>query len=309
MAAQKTPITLAFGVFDGVHRGHQRLFQELQRLATEYSARTAALFFEPFPKAVLFPERAPKMLCSLEEKIALLQLNGVQEQICFPFNRAIAALAPEEFLERYIFGCYDLAAFCVGSEWRFGRNNCGDSELLQRLASERGIPTSVVEPFWYKGAPISSTRIREALSAGQLSEAAEMLGRPYSITGKIGHGLGLAGTKLRCPTANIANPQQQLPPFGVYAAKIYLPPENTTYSGIVYIGDAPTIRVGQSEVVLELHLFAFSENLYGRTATVQPLEFLRPSIKFSSPDELARQISQDLERAQKIIARHSDQLD
>jgi len=309
MTAKKARIALAFGVFDGVHRGHQRLFQELQRLAVEYSARTAALFFNPFPKAVLFPERAPGMLCSLEEKIALLQQAGVQEQICFPFDWAIAALTPEEFLERHIFGCYDLAAFCVGSEWRFGRGNCGDTELLQRLAAARGIPTSVVAPLWYEGAPVSSTRIREALAAGQLSEAAQMLGRPYSITGKISHGLGLAGERLRCPTANIANPQQQLPPFGVYVAWICLRPENTIYPGIVYIGDAPTIRAGHAEVVLELHLFSFSENLYGRTVSVQPLEFLRPSLKFASPDELARQISCDLERAQKVIARHSDKAD
>lgn len=306
MAAKTVPIALAFGVFDGVHRGHQRLFQELRGLAQRYAARTAALFFDPFPKAVLFPETAPRMLCSRDEKITLLQQAGVQEQICFPFDHSIAALSPQEFLERYVFSCYDLAAFCVGKEWRFGRGNCGNVDLLQRLAGERGIPTRVVSPLWHNGEPISSTRIRAAIAAGQLSEAAEMLGRPYSLGGVVSHGLGLAGEKLQCPTANIANPQQQLPPYGVYAAWIRLPLDNQSYPGIVYIGDAPTIRgESSSTVVIELHLFAFSGDLYGRDVSVQPLEFLRPSRKFSSRDELARQIASDLDQAKQIIARHS----
>lgn len=306
MSARTGQVVLAFGVFDGVHRGHQRLFQALQELARCFAARSAALFFDPSPKSVLTPASAPRMLCSRAEKISLLQQAGVEEPICFPFDHSIAALSPQEFLEQHIFSVYNLAAFCVGAEWRFGRGHCGDAELLQRLGAEHGIPTSVVPPLWHNGAPISSTRIRAAIAAGQLAEAAAMLGRPYCLQGVVSHGLGLAGEKLHCPTANIANPLQQLPPYGVYAAWIRLAPETKAHPGIVYIGDAPTIRrEGSSAVVIELHLFSFSGDLYDREVSVQPLEFLRPSRKFSSRDELARQIACDLEQAKQIIACHS----
>ena len=306
MSAGSGPIVLAFGVFDGVHRGHQRLFQALHDLARRYVARSAALFFDPFPKSVLAPASAPRMLCSRAEKISLLQQAGIQEPICFPFDHSIAALSPQEFLEQYIFSAYDLAAFCVGADWRFGRGNCGDAELLQRLAAEHGIPTSIVPPLWHNGAPISSTRIRAAIAAGRLSEAAAMLGRPYCLQGVVSRGLGLAGEKLHCPTANIANPLQQLPPYGVYAAWTRLLPETEPHPGIVYIGDAPTIRSeSSSAVVIELHLFSFSGDLYNHTVSVQPLEFLRPSRKFSSREELARQIACDIKQAKQIIAGHS----
>ncbi len=305
MTTKTESIALAFGVFDGVHRGHQRLFQALQELARRCAARSAALFFDPSPKAVLAPENAPKILCSREEKIALLRQFGVEEQICYPFDRALAALSPQEFLERQIFAKYKVAAFCVGTEWRFGRNHCGDADLLRSLAAARGLPITVVPPLWYRGAPISSTRIRAALAAGQLSEAASMLGRPYSLQGVVSPGLGLAGKELHCPTANISNPEQQLPPYGVYVAWIRLAQEKQTHPGIIYIGDAPTIRGDQSqEVLIELHLFNFSGNLYGRAVSVQPLEFLRASQKFASSEELARQIATDLEQARTILTHH-----
>ncbi|MFA6928969.1 MAG: riboflavin biosynthesis protein RibF [Lentisphaeria bacterium] len=303
LSGLRRKVVLAFGVFDGVHRGHQEILRQLKSLADEHSALPVLLFFHPSPKAVLFPKRAPKMLYPLSEKQALFQKYGISHLVCFPFTRELALLSPEEFLEKYLFSSgLDLAGFCVGQDWQFGHQNAGNADLLKKIATTRGITVRIVSPVWMGDAPISSTRIRNAIQSGNFAEAAALLGHPWCICGKVSHGLGLAGSKLRCPTANLSDPELLLPPWGIYAAKASLPNTTQPLKGIIYVGDAPTIRKdGHPEIIVELHLFDFSGDLYGQKLKIEPIEFLRPSRKFASEAELEAQICQDIARAKHVL--------
>ena len=294
-------IAVAIGVFDGVHIGHQAILRELRRLAVLRAAVPVVLFFDPHPRAVLTPAQAPPLLSSLAVKTRLLCSFGLQHLVCFPFTRELAALSPGEFLDRYFFiPGLTVTAFCVGRNWRFGRGNSGDGALLAELGRARGVVTSVVPSVRYGSDVVSSTRIRQAVRAGELDLVRAMLGRPYSIHGVVSHGRGLGSKVLQCPTANVIDPDLLLPPFGIYAARGRVGQQ--LLDGVVYVGDAPTIRhAGKPEVVVELHLFAFSADLYGEQIEVIFYRFLRPSMNFADAESLSAQIQRDIQAARLAL--------
>ena len=303
LARIKRKFVLAFGVFDGVHRGHQAILQQLRLLAAKHDALPAVFFFHPSPKAVLFPDQAPKMLYPLFEKQALFEEAGILHRVCLPFTRELAQLEPQEFLDQYLFSTgLALAGFCVGEDWRFGARNSGDAQLLKNIAGERGLEVRIVPVLEVNGAPVSSTRIRRAIQRGDFAEAALLLGRPWRICGKVTRGRGLAGTGLECPTANLEDPELLLPPWGIYAARASLQGQGKPLEGIIYIGDAPTVRKDDSpQVIVELHLFDFSGNLYDQEIRIEPVQFLRESRKFPNEEALKTQIHQDINQAREIL--------
>ena len=290
-------IALAVGIFDGVHRGHQAIIQQLLAIAEATHAEPVALFFAPHPKAVLFGEQPP-YLTNPKQKAGLLHQAGAAQVVCMPFTRELAALSPQAFLEGLLSGTPAVTGFCVGENWRFGNGNLGKAQDLASWCADHGLACQLVKQVCHDGDAISSTRIRHAIQAGELAEAAAMLGRPVSICGTVRHGLGLAGRELQCPTANLQEPGQILPPNGVYAASATW--EGRHAFGIVYVGDAPTIRSGQPEIITELHLFDLEEVLYGKEVTISFQAFIRPSLHFSSPQALQQQIEQDIRRARTL---------
>ncbi len=301
LAAACPRIAVAIGVFDGVHIGHQAILGELRRLAVDSAAVPVVLFFDPHPRAVLTPEQAPPRLSSLGTKVRLLQDLGLRHLVCFPFTRELAELSPAEFLERYFFiPGLTVTAFCVGQNWRFGKGNSGNGALLAELGRARGVATSVVPSVRYGSDVVSSTRIRQAVAAGELDLARAMLGRPYSINGVVSHGRGVGGKVLKCPTANIVDHGLLLPPFGIYAARGRV--GQRLLDGVVYIGDAPTIRHdGNPEVIVELHLFSFAADLYGKQIEVLFYRFLRPSMNFADTESLSAQIQRDIKAARLAL--------
>ncbi len=305
-AASKRKFVFAFGVFDGVHLGHQEILRQLKSLAEEHDALPAALYFQPPPKTVLFPEQAAKMLYPLSEKQALFAQYGISHQVCFPFTKELARLSPQDFLERYFFSTsLELAGFCIGENWRFGAGGTGNAALLKEIAEARGLQVSIVPSLRLNDARVSSTRIRQAIQRGAFAEAALLLGRPWRICGKIEHGLGLAGPSFQCPTANLSDPGLLLPPWGIYAARATLQKRPQALDGIIYIGDAPTIRTADTpQVIVELHLFDFNENLYGQEIRIEPVSFLRQSQKFPNQEALKAQIHQDLAQAKDVLKRN-----
>jgi len=299
-------IVVAIGVFDGVHRGHQEIFRQLHELAREKNAVPAVLFFEPFPKTVLFPESAPKKLTTIEQKRKLLAEAGISYSIEMPFTHELAAESPEQFLHRTFFQCKEypqVVGFCVGKNWHFGCKNSGDAAFLQKLSREYGAEAWIVKPVWYQKKMISSTRIRRVISAGKLSEASEMLGRPVALCGTVIHGLGKASGELQCATANFIDSTLQYPPFGVYAAYTRLWNEKKCYRSIVYIGDAPTIRKNEiGRVVTEIHLLQEKEiDLYGKCVEVALISFLRCSRKFASVEALKQQVAEDIVQTNAVL--------
>jgi riboflavin kinase/FMN adenylyltransferase len=301
LAAQCPRIAVAIGVFDGVHIGHQLIVRELQRLAAATDAVPVLLFFDPHPRAVLSPGQQPLRLSSLDAKIQQLQALGLRHLLRFPFTRELAALSPKEFLEQYFFiPGLTVTAFCVGHNWRFGKGNSGDGALLTELGRAHGAVTSVVSSMRFGSDVVSSTRIRQAVAAGELDLARAMLGRPYSVSGTVRHGRGIGGKVLRCPTANIAEPDLLLPPFGIYAARGRVGQQ--LLDGVVYIGDAPTIRNdAEPEVIVELHLFSFAEDLYDKQIEVIFHRYLRPSVTFADAESLSAQIQRDISAARKAL--------
>jgi len=303
LAALSQPLVFAFGVFEGVHLGHQRIVAALQDLAAQRQALPVLVFFHPSPKAVFSPQQAPKLIYPLAEKQRLLLQLGLRHLVCFPFDLQLARLSPEEFLQKYFFvKGLRCAGFCVGDDWRFGHRNAGDAALLGELAAARGLPLRVVPPLKQGGAAISSTRVRAAIGQGDFALAAALLGRPWTICGEVGRGLGLAGSKLACPTANLQTENLLLPPWGIYAARARLQASEEVLKGILYIGDAPTIRQnGPTELMVEMHLFDFESQLYGKYMRVEPIKFLRQSIKFDSPELLSAQMQKDLKEARAAL--------
>lgn len=302
LPAAASRIVIAFGVFDGVHCGHQAILTALCEMARESNAWPVVFFFEPFPRAVLVPEQVPLPICTVATKLELLAAAGVGAAVQFPFTRATAALSPQNFLNQEVFSTLaEIKGFCVGDNWRFGCDNRGDGPLLTELAAAQGIVTRIVPAVYLQGGVVSSTRIRQLIGSGQLAEASVLLGRPYTLSGVVTGGQQLAGSRLACPTANIAVSLLQLPPYGVYAVRAWIGPERSCYAGIAYLGDAPSLRpAGQEAPILEVNLFDFSDNLYGCELEVELLGFLRPSRIFASAFELAAQICLDREQARAL---------
>ncbi|MBQ3241044.1 MAG: riboflavin biosynthesis protein RibF [Akkermansia sp.] len=282
------PVHWAMGFFDGVHCGHRRVIES----ADTPGALRGVFTFAEHPLTLLWPEIQPKLLTpDAEQKAALMKQLGVEVMLRLPFTRRVAALSPEEFLDTLRSVC-PIAGISVGSNWRFGRDGAGDTEMVQAYAARHNIRTCVQTLLQQNGETVCSSRIRAALAAGHLQESADMLGRPFSICGSVEHGQHLA-RQLGYPTANITlPPQAALPPFGVYAVTARY--GDTQLCGMANLGLRPTISETEKPVRLETHFVNWSGDLYGKKLDIALTRFIRPELRFDSIDSLKRQIAQDL---------------
>lgn len=294
-------IALAIGAFDGVHLGHRAVISTLLEHAVKHSARPVVLFFDPLPRHFFKPGNHARMLTTVEEKIRILQSLGIEDIVKMSFDCELAALSPEQFVTKHLFSNKNvtLCCICIGEDWRFGKCNSGDVKMLTALSAPYSCEVVPVSGVLHEDSWISSSRIRQAIAAGDFREVSAMLGRKYTIDGVVAHGNEIATSSLLCPTANILGEGLQLPPFGVYAARTCIesaPP----IDGIVYIGDAPTFRNDGTPIV-ELHLFDFNSEIYGRRISVEPVKFLRESRVFANAEDLASQIKRDIANAQTVL--------
>ena len=289
---------LGIGVFDGVHFGHRRIMEAAVRLAEENDAVPAALTFDPHPRAVLRPDEPPLLLQSLDERIRMLRAVGAEQVWVVRFSRELSLLPPEEFFDLITsISGVEVVGIAVGRQWRFGRGGSGDTALLERCCAERGLKLAAVPEVRMNGRVVSSSAIRQAISAGRLEEAAQLLGRPYRLVGVVEGGYQAASTKLACPTANLAFHAGVLPPDGVYAARAFVAKE--PHPAVVNIGFAPTFGWENARRRVEVHLLDFSGNLYGTQLGVEFLRHLREERTFADPSELKRQISCDLRQVRE----------
>jgi riboflavin kinase/FMN adenylyltransferase len=285
------------GNFDGVHRGHQALVEAVVRAARAGGGTAVALTFDPHPSRVLSPDRAPASLMTLEQKAEVLASLGIDRVAALPFNPQTAAEAPGEFARAVLRGALGAEAVVVGTNFRFGRGRAGDLPLLRGLGEALGFRVDGVPPVAHEGAPISSTRIREALSRGAVAAAAEMLGRPYFVDGVVGRGEG-RGRTLGIPTANLEPVNEMLPARGVYAGTVRVP-GGEVRPAVVNIGRRPTF--GGTRTLLEAHLLDFEGDLYGRTLRLAFRERLREERTFPGPQALVAQIHDDVARARALL--------
>jgi riboflavin kinase/FMN adenylyltransferase len=293
LAAQDGPLHLALGVFDGVHLGHRAVIARAVEAARKEGGKAFVVTFDPHPIRVIAPEKAPaSLLATLDEKAAVLKALGVEGLLVIHFDMTFAKMDAEEFVRKLL--AADVRTIAVGEDWRFGSKRSGDVAMLRRMGVELGFQLEAVPPVMWDGERISSTRIRQAIRDGNFDAVEEMLGRPYELSGKVIEGRKL-GRGLGFPTANLRLGERQTPRDGVWAVKV-----DGVRKGVANLGTRPTVDGG--ERLLEVHLFDFSGDLYGKELRVRFEKFLRPERKFGSMEELQEQILRDAEEARQFLA-------
>lgn len=288
-----TPAVVALGMFDGVHIGHKALISRAVEEANILRAEPAVFTFSNHPMDVL--GGSVKLLSSMKERNAMIRALGVQELVSEPFTCELAALEPEAFVD-LLQARWDVKAVVAGYNYTFGSRGLGTPETLERIGKERGFRVLVVPPVLYEGEPVSSTRVREAVERGDVALAGALLGRMYSLSGRIIRNKRI-GRRIGFPTANIEPEERRvLPPDGVYATIAYV--RGAAYRAVTNIGTNPTIEDGK--LGIETHLLDFDADIYGEVLTVAFHSFLRGEIKFSGVEELKEQIKLDVQKAAAI---------
>jgi riboflavin kinase / FMN adenylyltransferase len=290
---------VAVGNFDGVHRGHQALVAKAVADARGTGGTAVVLTFDPHPSRVLAPERAASTLTTLGQKAELLGGLGVEKMAVLPFTPEVAAQDAEDFAGRILHDILQATTVVVGAGFRFGRGRAGDVALLRRVGRRLGFEVHGMRPVLHQGAPISSSRVREALARGDVAGAAEVLGRLFFIDGEVVPGVG-RGRTLGIPTANIAPTNETLPGNGVYACLLLVsdsgqPPR----PAVTNIGRRPTF--GGTETIVETHVLDFGGDLYGRRVRLAFHSRLRPERTFPGPQALVEQIRRDIDTARKAL--------
>ena len=284
------------GNFDGVHHGHQMILRYLVDKAAEHSVPALLITFEPQPREFFEGDAVQARLTSLREKMHLLRLAGIDRVLLIPFNARIANVTAEEVIERFLVESLGVRHVVVGDDARFGRAAKGDYRLLRAFGEQHGFDVSNFGTLELDGTRVSSTRVREYLSAGNLAAAERLMGHPYFIFGRVVAGRRL-GRELGAPTANIALRRSGAALQGVYAVAVEY--GDRQLQGVANIGVRPTVD-GEAHS-LEVHVFDFDEDIYGKCLRVTFVEKVRDEIKFDSLDALKRQIGVDMAAARRLL--------
>ncbi|MCF8111601.1 MAG: bifunctional riboflavin kinase/FAD synthetase [Desulfobacteraceae bacterium] len=292
---------VAIGNFDGVHLGHQAILKHVLEKAREIKGTSVAITFEPHPVKVLGNNGSPPLITVLEQKIELIEQLGFDVLICIKFDRSFAELTAQQFLEEILVKKIGMKAIVIGKDYTFGKNRKGNVRFLQQHAEKYGF--EVIVPDWVPVLPdsperVSSTRIREIIEQGRVSEAKPLLGRYYQLRGEVCRGRDRGGRKLGFPTANIRIRDELCPKIGVYAVTVET--RSGSYQGVANIGYSPTFD--DHIFTVEVHLLDFSGDLYDQQIRVNFIERIRDEKKFSGIDELSDQIRHDIEAARRVLS-------
>lgn len=296
-ARVERPTIVTIGAFDGVHVGHQHLIRELIRQARDSGRLSVVVTFHPHPRAVLRPWLGPGVLTTPGEKAVLMAQMGLDILVLLRFSPEVARTPAAEFVQM-LHEHLHMAELWVGKGFALGRGREGDVAALQRMGAEWGFQVRVVEPVCFDSQPVSSTRVRELLASGKVTEARRVLGRPYSLAGEVVSG-ARRGRCLGFPTANLAvRPERAVPPDGVYAAYALIGDER--WPAVANVGERPSFNTG--ERAIEVHIIRYQGDLYGQDLVVEFIRRLRRQRRFEDICELVQQISRDVERAREAFA-------
>jgi riboflavin kinase / FMN adenylyltransferase len=295
---ERLPAALTIGNFDGVHRGHRAMLERLMNAARTRDLRATVLTFEPHPREVFNPPTAPTRLSSLREKLELLAEVGIEHVHVQRFSRAFATTAPQDFVHGLLREGLDVRWVLVGEDFRYGARRAGDLAQLRRAGEARDFDVQTMPTVEIGGTRVSSSAIRDALARGDLATASDLLGRTYSISGRVVKGLQL-GRKLGFPTANVQMKHNRPPLTGIYAARVH-GADAQVRDGVASIGLRPTVDTS-GKTTLEVHLFDFTENIYGRHLRIEFVEKIRDEEKYPDLDSLRAQIARDCETARRIL--------
>jgi riboflavin kinase / FMN adenylyltransferase len=293
---------LTIGNFDGVHLGHQALLAACLRYAAAHALTPAALTFDPHPTVVVAPERTPALLCTLDQKLRLIAAAGIEHIVVLPFTKDVARLSPRQFVSEVLCDALQTKALFVGENFRFGHKQSGTPQTLQLLGEECGFACKIVQPVLYRGEMISSSKIRRYLFSGNVSRAARLLGRCFSLEAPVvpGHGVGARQT---VPTLNLRPPAGQLIPRGVFITETLERATGRRWPSITNCGFRPTF--GGDELSIETFLLSPLDGAAPAEIEVSFHRFVREERQFPDPEALKAQILKDVSRAQAYWRRLS----
>jgi riboflavin kinase/FMN adenylyltransferase len=291
---------VTIGNFDGVHAGHRQLLRRVVELGLENKLKPAVLTFDPHPTRVVAPQRAPRLLTTVEERVALIREQGIEEVVVLPFTPEVARLSPEEFVERIVVAQLHARIVMVGDNFRFGHKQAGDFKTLSELGVRFGFQTHVVDVVRRRGRVVSSSEIRRLIEDGNVAMAGRLLERPYDLTGDVisGHGIG---SKQTVPTLNLRTPAEVIPANGVYITRTRDSELSDRWNSITNVGTRPTFE-GDSLSIETFLLSSFDGLTPGRIA-VEFCKRVREERKFENADALKQQIFRDVGRAQTFFRR------
>lgn len=288
---------LTIGNFDGVHRGHAKVIASLVERAKHFGLPATLMTFEPQPQELFRGDDAPARLSLLRDKIVLLDELGIDRLLCVNFNRKFAAMDPEHFIEDLLVRKLGVRYLVVGDDFCFGKSRAGNFEMLKKAGERFGFAVVNTHSFMVGDLRVSSTAVREQLAKGNLEQARRLLGHPFTLSGRIAHGQKL-GRTIGFPTANIALKRKVVPVRGVFAVKLWWDGSDI-YEGVANVGFRPTVN-GQV-CQLEVHLFDFEGDLYGKRVEVELVAKIRDEQPFESLDALKKQIWNDADRARALL--------
>ena len=289
---------IALGFFDGVHLGHAALMKRTNQRAAELGAVPSVLSFDVHPDNLVFGKEVPLINSAAGREDIIRRYFGIENVVFIHFNKAVMCMPWMEFADSLI-NELNVCHIVVGHDFCFGYKGEGTAEKLKAYCEEKGIGCDIIKPVTLDGKVISSTYIRELIKEGNMEEAGRFLGHPHSLADTVRSGYHL-GTKMGAPTINMRFPQGVLvPKFGVYATKVYIE-DKSCYIAVTNVGVRPTVSEGEV-VSVESHLLDYSGNLYGRQVRLEFYKFLRPEVKFASPEELFSQIHKDAEAAREYF--------
>ncbi len=292
------PVALTIGNFDGVHLGHKTMLKRLVEVARSKHLVATVMTFEPQPQEFFAPDQAPARLASLREKLELLDAHGVDTVFVCRFDYRMAQISADDFVGRIVHRALGTKWLLVGDDFRFGARRSGNFDLLMSLAPRYGYEVEATRSILHEGTRVSSTAVRARLEAGDLDGAAALLGRRFSICGRVEHGDGM-GTGLGYPTANVRLNRLKAPLAGIFVVEVEGLGDHAL-PAVASLGVRPTVS-NRGRAVLEVHLFDFKRDIYGQRVQVRFLAKLRDEAKFSSVDELVSQMDRDAARAREYF--------
>lgn len=290
---------LTIGNFDGIHLGHQGLFQKVQERARAIAGTGTVMTFRPHPAAVLRPAKAPRQIIADENKAGLIFDCGVEVLLLLPFSWEFAQIPARDFVKKILVEKIGMKEIVIGYDYTFGRKREGNIDLLKELGAAWGFAVHIHPPVMVKGQPVSSTRIRELILSGAMEEAKALLGRPFSLSGRVIPGQNIGRKVLGFPTANLEPREKLLPQRGVYVVRAET--ENGAYFGVTNVGFNPTFS--GKHISVETYLFDFDQTLYDQLLTVCFLKRLRGEKTFAGPESLRTQIRKDVEQAREWLSK------
>ena len=288
---------VTIGNFDGVHLGHQLVISQLKRVASAASLPTVVIIFEPQPIEFFAPDRAPRRLARFREKIAYLKEQQIDYLLCLRFDAELAAQSAEEFTRSILVDGLNTKHLVIGDDFHFGKNRQGNFQYLQENGERFGFVVDETETLLIDGERVSSTRIRESIQRDDFEKAAKLLGRPYSLSGRVAHGKKL-GRTLGYPTINIKMGDKTLIVKGIFAVSVK-GIDNRVLQGVASIGTRPTVN--GVDTILEVYILDFNQDVYGYSVEVEFLHKIRNEEKFDSLEELTAHIAQDTEKAKAFF--------